>query len=108
MSLKRKLKRDKVKDIFPKETITAFNIYKQQVPDIGIVSLKQAEELLDKGQICRGRIIENNEIEYFHIVKSPTCFPDKSIFCGESELVLFQMLAIMGMQKEIDLDDILT
>ena len=91
-----------------KEIMDAFNIYKKQVPNIGTISLEQTDELLEKGKICRGRIIENNEIEYFHIVKSPTCFPEKSIFSGESELILFQMLIVMGMEKEIDLDDMFT
>jgi hypothetical protein len=90
-----------------KEIMDAFNIYKKQIPDVGVVSLGQADELLEKGQICRGKIIENDEIEFFHIVKSPTSFPEKSIFSGETELSLFQMLIFMGMKKDIDLDDML-
>ena len=68
MSLKRKLKRNKVKGLFPKEVMDTFNIYKKQVPDVCIVSLEQADELLEKGKICRGQITQNGEIEYFHIV----------------------------------------
>jgi|COG998Drversion2_1049125.scaffolds.fasta_scaffold26557_1 hypothetical protein len=103
MSLKRKLMRKKSKDALHKEIMNAFNFYKLQVPNVGRICIVQAEDLLEAGNICRGQIIENGKIDCFHIIKSPTCFPEKSIFRGETEFSLFQMLIIMGMEKGVDL-----
>ena len=108
MSLKRKLKREKTKQALSKDIMIAFNIYKGQVPNVGTFSSEQVDELLEKGQICRGRITNSDKGNYFHIIRGPNNFPDKSLCVSDSEFNLFYMTLNMGMERGVDLDDMLS
>lgn len=115
MSLKRKLKRSrKIKQhgmsnptgISDTEMQEAFQKYRQDVSSVGKVSPEEAQAFLDLGRICRGSIVRDGDKEFFHIIKSPTNYPEKSIFYSDSEKNLFMLTVMMGMGSGIEFGDL--
>jgi len=75
---------------------------------VGTASSEAVEQFLAEGRICRGWTTFAGKKKYFHIIKSPGSYPEKSAFYGKSESELFQMTIHLGMQHGIDLNDLLT
>lgn len=96
-------------DIIPPKALKAgLKQYRKDVPSVGTVSSEAVDQLFAEGRICRGWTTLDGQIKYFHIIKSPSRYPEKSVSFGESEKELFQMTIHLGMQHGIDLNDLLT
>lgn len=94
-------------DIIPPEMLKeALKQYRKDVPSMGRISYDEVEKLLSEDRTCRGWTTVGGREQYFHIIKSPTKFPEKSAMFADSEKDLFQMTVHLGMQHEIDLDDL--
>ena len=90
-----------------KQLCKALEYYRHTVPFEGTVTREKTEELLEQNKICRGWILEGNNLEFFHIIKSPTNYPEFTILISEDEEQLFMMTIMLGMQNNIDLYDLL-
>lgn len=91
--------------MLPQKMLTkALEIYRQEVPFIGTITNDKAEDLLKEGKICRGWMLGPSGLEYFHIIKSPSKFPELSILVSDSEENLFFSTVMLGQQKDVDLD----
>ena len=86
----------------------ALKQYRRDVPSVGAVSFEQAQEFLRQDRICRGWMNTDGEKMYFHVIKSITEYPKKSLSSAETEQDLFKSTIIMGIQAGIDLDDLFT
>jgi len=82
--------------------------YRHDVPSVGTVPSEKVDQLLAEGRICRGWTTLDGQRQYFHIIKSPGHYPDKSAFYGDSEAALLEVTIHLGMQHNIDLDDLVT
>lgn len=80
--------------------------YHREVPFVGTITFEKANQILEEGKICRGWILGENGLEFFHIVKSPSNYPDLSILMGPDEETLLVSTVMMGMQNNIDLEKI--
>jgi hypothetical protein len=81
--------------------------YRHDVPSVGTVTREAVDQLLAVGRICRGWTTFDGKRQYFHIIKSPGSYPDKSAFFGDSETEVLEMTVHLGMQHEIDLENLL-
>jgi len=79
--------------------------YRQDVPAVGTVSPQRVDELLAEGRICRGWMRQEGGSVFFHVIRSPTAFPEKAILSAENEEDLLAMTAMMGMENSVDLED---
>ena len=86
----------------------ALKQYRRDVRTVGTISFEQAQNFLEDGNICRGWMKQEDGKMYFHIIKSPTNFPEKAIFSAESEKELFAMTDMLGMENNIELEDLPT
>ena len=86
----------------------ALKQYRKDVPSVGTISSETVDQFLAEGRICRGWTNLDGQPQYFHIIKSPGSYPEKSAMFSNSEAELFQMTVHLGMQHGIDLDDLLT
>lgn len=86
----------------------ALKQYRKDVPSVGTVTYERAQQLLSEGRICRGWTEVDGQRQYFHVIKSPGNYPKKSLMLSDSEEGLFEMTIHLGMQYDIDLDDLLT
>ncbi len=91
-----------------KQLYKALELYRQDVPFKGTITKGKADKLLEKGEVCRGWIIDSGGLEYFHIIKSPNDYPELTMLVSEDKEQLFMMTIMMGMQNNIDLDDLFT
>lgn len=82
--------------------------YRQDVPFAGTITQERADELLEEGKICRGRIFGQGRLEYFHIIKSPTHYPELTMLLSDSEETLLETTVMLGMQNNVDLEDLFT
>ena len=89
-----------------KQLYYALEYYRHTVPFEGTITRNKAEELLAKNKICRGWILEGNDLEFFHIIKSPSNYPELAIFVSEDEEQLFMATIMLGMQSNFDLNDL--
>ena len=80
--------------------------YRKDVPSVGTVSFTVVDEYLAVNRTCRGWTELGDRKQYFHIIKSPERYPVKSILYADSETELLQATIHLGMQHEIDLDDL--
>ena len=94
--------------ISEKQFYQALEFYRQSVPFEGTRTKQKADKLLEKGKICRGWIVGHGGLEYFHIIKSPMNYPELTILIAEEEEQLFISTIMIGMQNDIDLDDLFT
>ena len=95
-----------IPNIPPKMFKEALKQYRRDVPSVGTVSFDEAQDLLKQGRICRGWMDDDNEKMCFHIIKSTTQYPHKSLFSANTEKELFATTIFMGMESGIDLDDL--
>ena len=96
-------------DILPPADLkAALKQYRKDVPSVGVVNEASVDQFLAKGRICRGWTKFAGEAKYFHIIKSPGSYPEKSVLYGDTEEQLFQMNVYLGMQHDIPLQDLLT
>ena len=86
----------------------ALKQYRKDVPTMGTVDAATLDKYLSEGRICRGWTNCDGRKQFFHIIKSPGSYPEKSVFYGNSESELFQMTIFLGMQHNITLNDLLT
>jgi hypothetical protein len=86
----------------------AFKRYRSDVPSVGTVSSERAQELLEEGFICRGWVLMDEGKLYFHVIKSPTDFPQKAILTAASEKELFAMSVMLGIENEIEFEDLVS
>jgi hypothetical protein len=94
-------------DIIPPEDFkTVLKQYRKGVPSVGTVSSTVVDEFLAAGRTCRGWTDLNGRKQYFHIIKSPGRYPEKSVFYADSETELLQMTIHLGLQHEIHLEDL--
>jgi hypothetical protein len=89
------------------ELKAAFRQYRKDVPSVGTISDDEVSKLLAAGKICRGWTEFDGQRKYFHIIKSPGHYPEKSVFYGDTEAQLFEMTVMLGMQSGINLIDLL-
>ena len=92
----------------PAELKAALKQYRKDVLSVGTVSSEQIDKLLAEGRICRGWTDWDGQQKFFHIIKSPGSYPEKSVLYGETEEQLFQMTVYLGMQHDIPLNNLLT
>jgi hypothetical protein len=78
--------------------------YRHDVPSVGKVDYATVEQFLSEGRICRGWTQIDGQLQYFHIIRSPGYYPEKSIFSGNTENELFQITIHLGMQHGIDFE----
>jgi hypothetical protein len=86
----------------------ALKQYRKDVPTVGTVNSETVDKYLDEGRICRGWTAWDGRKQFFHIIKSPSSYPEKSVFYGNSERELFEMTIFLGMEHDIPLNDLLT
>ncbi|HEX9046224.1 MAG TPA: hypothetical protein VF988_04295 [Verrucomicrobiae bacterium] len=86
----------------------ALKQYRKDVPTVGTIDSATVDQYLTEGRICREWTIWDGRKQFFHIIKSPGSYPEKSVFYGNSEQDVFQMTIRLGMQHGIDLKDLLT
>jgi hypothetical protein len=82
--------------------------YRHDVPTVGTIDAATLDQYLAEGRICRGWTDLNGKKQFFHIIKSPGSYPEKSVFYGDTESDVFQMTIHLGMQHGIPLNDLLT
>ena len=92
----------------PQQIKAGLKQYRKDVPSVGTVTETVVDEFLAEGKICRGWTTWNGQKQFFHIIKSPDHYPEKSVFYADSEAELFEMTVGLGMQKDIDLKNLLT
>ncbi len=86
----------------------ALKQYRKDVPTVGTINETKAQQFLSAGHICRGWIETADGKMYFHIIKSPEDYPHKAFFSGDNEAELFGMTVALGMEHEIELEDLVT
>ena len=92
-------------DLIPPQALKeALKQYRKDVPSVGTVSFEESQDLLKKGMICRGWTIMGDERQYFHIIRSPQNYPEKTCLMGRNEKELFTTTIFLGMQSDIDFD----
>jgi len=92
---------------FQKKFQLLLQCYCQDVPFIGTITLDKANQLLAEKKICRGWMLgSDGELEFFHIIKSPTHFPKLTILVADSEENLLTTTVMLGMQNNVDLEDL--
>ena len=72
------------------------------------ISEQEVQRLLEVGRICRGWMSANGGRVYFHIVKSPTKFPEMALLTAVTERELFAMTVMLGIENEVDFEELVT
>jgi len=93
-------------NLSPEMLKAALKQYRSDVPSVGTISSEAVDQFLAEGRICRGWTQVDGKPQYFHIIKSPGSYPEKSALLGNSEKELFAMTVQLGMQHGIELDDL--
>ena len=92
--------------ISPDDFKSVLKQYRKDVPSVGTVTSATVDEFLAAGRICRGWTELDSRKKYFHVIKSPGSYPEKSVFSADSETELLLLTIQLGMQYGIDLDDL--
>ncbi len=96
-------------DLIPQADLkAALKQYRKDVPTVGTIDSEPLDQYLAEGRICRGWPTWDGRKQFFHIIKSPGSYPEKSAFYGNSESDVFQMTIQLGMRHGIALNDLLT
>ena len=69
----------------------ALKCYRKDVPYVGKIANADADKLLHNEKICRGWIVDEDSHKFFHIIKSPTNYPNFSIFYADNEEMVLKM-----------------
>lgn len=88
----------------PQELKIAMKQYRSDVRSVGTVSFEKSQALLEEGRICRGWTKVDGRKQYFHIIRSPQNFPEKTFMTARNEKEVFTMTVYLGMQAEIEFD----
>ena len=92
----------------PADFKAALKQYRHDVSNVGTIDSETVDRYLAEGRICRGWTTWDDQTQFFHIIKSPGSYPEKSGFYGTSESEVFQMTIHLGMHHGIPLQDLLT
>ena len=92
-------------DVIPPHALkAALKQYRKDVPSVGTVTFEESQALLEKGFICRGWTETGEGKRYFHIIRCPQNYPEKTFMMARTEKELFTMTVYRGMDAAIDLD----
>lgn len=94
--------------IDPKVFKALLKQYRHDVPTVGIVTQDVVNQLLVDGRICRGWVVTSGERMYFHIVRSPENYPEKTVSYGPSEEAVVTILIYLGYSKGVDFEHLVS
>ena len=92
--------------ISPEDFKAVLKQYRKDVPSVGTATSAVVDEHLAAGRTCRGWTELDGRKQYFHIIKSPGHYPEKSVLSADSETELLQMTIQLGLQHNIELQDL--